>query len=165
MMIASFLTLSASAHFLSQAIATEPVFLAVVVRGMAAWAFYPAQQARLMAVAGVKVAPIALSLNASFKFLCFSIGTGAVSRTLAYSEVSNLGLVAEMFVPASLLLTLRTTRRSTGDAIHAPGRKSPCPQPVTESVTELLPLQRKRNDQDHYCTKQGARTGGLRHAV
>ncbi|MES2072720.1 MAG: MFS transporter [Pseudomonadota bacterium] len=109
-MIAAFLTLSASAHLISKTVAIAPVFLAVVVWGIAAWAFYPAQQARLIAIAGVKLAPIALSLNASFMYLGFSLGAGAGSLTLAYSHASNLGLVATGFVAASLLLTLRTTR-------------------------------------------------------
>ncbi|MES2106281.1 MAG: MFS transporter [Pseudomonadota bacterium] len=109
-MIAAFLTLSASAHLISKTFAIAPVLLAVIVWGIAAWAFYPAQQARLIAIAGVKVAPIALSLNASFMYLGFSLGAGAGSLTLAYSHVSNLGLIATVFVAASLLLTMRTTR-------------------------------------------------------
>lgn len=111
-MVVSFLTLSATARLLSQTMAIAPVFVAVAVWGIAAWAFYPAQQARLIAIAGIKVAPIALSLNASFMYLGFSLGAGVGSLTLAYSRVSNLGLVAATFVVASLLLTLGTTRRN-----------------------------------------------------
>jgi predicted MFS family arabinose efflux permease len=111
-MAASFLMLSATAHLLPQTMAIAPVFVAVAVWGIAAWAFYPAQQARLMAIAGIKVAPIALSLNASFMYLGFSLGAGVGSLTLAYSRVSNLGLVAATFVASSLLLTLGTTRRN-----------------------------------------------------
>lgn len=111
-MVVSFLTLSATAHLLSQTMAIAPVFVAVAVWGIAAWAFYPAQQARLIAIAGIKVAPIALSLNASFMYLGFSLGAGVGSLTLAYSRVSNLGLVAATFVVASLILTLGTTRRN-----------------------------------------------------
>jgi predicted MFS family arabinose efflux permease len=110
MTIASFLVLSATAHFLAPAIAIAPVFLAVVVWGMAAWAFYPTQQARLMTIAELMVVPIALSLNASFMYFGFSLGAAAGSLTLAYGQVSNLGLVASLFVAASLLLTLRMTR-------------------------------------------------------
>jgi predicted MFS family arabinose efflux permease len=117
LMIISFLTLSASAHFFSKTIATAPVLLAVIIWGIAAWAFYPAQQARLISIAGVKVAPIALSLNASFMYLGFSLGAGIGSLTIIYSSVSNLGLVATMFVVASLLLTLLTMGHLTSASI------------------------------------------------
>lgn len=111
-LIISFVTLSVTAHLLPQSLALAPVFVSVVVWGIAGWAFYPAQQARLMGIVGLKVAPIALSLNASFMYLGFSLGAGAGSFTLAYGNVSNLGLVAATFVTASLILTLSTTRRS-----------------------------------------------------
>ena len=47
------------------------VAVAIVLWGIAGWGFFPAQQARLIGIAGVKVAPIALSLNASFMYLGF----------------------------------------------------------------------------------------------
>ena len=111
-LILSFVTLSASAHFLPPALALAPVLLSVLIWGISGWAFYPAQQARLMGIAGLKVAPIALSLNASFMYLGFSLGAGVGSFALAYSNVSNLGLVAATFVAAALILTLSTTRRN-----------------------------------------------------
>ena len=108
-MLLAFLALSAIAHFLSPALAMAPVFLAVLVWGIAAWSFYPPQQARLMSIAGLNVAPIALSLNASFMYLGFALGAGAGSLTLAYGSVANLGLVGAAFVAASLWLTLGTS--------------------------------------------------------
>src|SRR5271170_665259 len=47
----AFLTMSASVNLLSPAAARVPVLGAIVVWGLAAWSFYPAQQARLLATA------------------------------------------------------------------------------------------------------------------
>jgi predicted MFS family arabinose efflux permease len=87
------ISLSGSAHFLLPATALAPVVLAVSVWGVSAWSFYPAQQARLIAMTGVKVAPIILSLNASFMYFGFSLGAALGSFTLLESTAANLGCV------------------------------------------------------------------------
>jgi predicted MFS family arabinose efflux permease len=106
----AFVVLSLTAHFVSPALAIIPVLIAVVAWGVSHWAFYPAQQVRLIGIAGLKVAPIALSLNASFMYLGFSIGAACGSLVLAYSRVANLGWVAAAFEAASLLLMLAISR-------------------------------------------------------
>jgi predicted MFS family arabinose efflux permease len=106
----AFASLSASATLLAKAAAVGPALVAVVVWGLSAWAFFPAQQTRLIGVAGMRVAPIALSLNASFMFLGFSLGAALGSLTLTYAAPSALGLVGGLCVLSSLLLSVRTMR-------------------------------------------------------
>jgi len=106
----AFASLSVSATLLSQAVAVAPVMVAIVVWGLSAWAFFPAQQTRLIGVAGIRVAPIVLSLNASFMFLGFSLGAALGSVTLGYATPSALGWVGGLCVLASLSLSIRTMR-------------------------------------------------------
>jgi predicted MFS family arabinose efflux permease len=106
----AFASLSISATLLTKAVAVGPVLVAIVVWGLSAWAFFPAQQTRLIGVAGIKVAPIALSLNASFMFLGFSLGAALGSLTLTYAAPSALGWVGGLCVLGSLLLSMRTMR-------------------------------------------------------
>ena len=106
----AFASLSLSATLLPRAAAVGPVMVAIVVWGLSAWAFFPAQQTRLIGIAGIKVAPIVLSLNASFMFLGFSLGAALGSLTLTYAAPSALGWVGGLCVLASLLLSIRTMR-------------------------------------------------------
>ena len=106
----AFASLSMSATLLTKAVAVGPVLVAIVVWGLSAWAFFPAQQTRLIGIAGIRVAPIVLSLNASFMFLGFSLGAALGSVTLTYAAPSALGWVGSLCVLASLLLSIRTMR-------------------------------------------------------
>jgi predicted MFS family arabinose efflux permease len=106
----AFAGLSASAMLLPKAAAVGPALIAIVIWGLSAWAFFPAQQTRLIGVAGIKVAPIVMSLNASFMFLGFSLGAALGSLTLTYAAPSALGWVGGLCVLASLLLSIRTMR-------------------------------------------------------
>ena len=105
------ISLSAAAHYLTPAMALVPVLLAVGLWGMTHWAFWPGQQARLIAVTGLKVAPVALSLNASFMYLGFSLGAMLGSFTLLRGTVADLGLVGGACILASFALFLATRRR------------------------------------------------------
>jgi predicted MFS family arabinose efflux permease len=106
----AFASLSVTATLLSKALAVGPVLVAIVIWGLSAWAFFPAQQTRLIGVGGIRVAPIALSLNASFMFLGFSLGAALGSATLTYAAPSALGWVGSLCVLAALLLSIRTMR-------------------------------------------------------
>ncbi len=108
----AFLSLSTSAVFLPPAAARAPVLLAIVLWGISAWSFFPAQQARLISVAGAKVAPVALSLNASFQFLGFSAGAALGALTLADASPLALGWVGASCVAAALSLVAVTGRRA-----------------------------------------------------
>ncbi|NGZ83663.1 MFS transporter [Duganella aceris] len=107
----SFILLSASAHLLPRALEIWPAAIAVIAWGIAHWAFYPAQQTTLVGVAGVKAAPIVLSLNASFMYLGFSLGAALGSLTLTYSGVADLGYASAASMSAALALTLANGRR------------------------------------------------------
>lgn len=78
------------------------VLVAVVLWGVAAWGFFPAQQARLIGIAGLKNAPIALSLNASFQYLGFAMGALLGALTLSLGGVAHLGWVGALCVLAAL---------------------------------------------------------------
>ncbi|MFJ2363786.1 MFS transporter [Pseudomonas sp. NPDC087697] len=108
----AFLLLSFSAHWLSKGWAIAPVLAAVIAWGIAHWAFYPAQQTTLVGTAGVKSAPIVLSLNASFMYLGFSLGAGLGSLALTYGGSPNLGFVSAAAAIAALALTWVIGRRA-----------------------------------------------------
>jgi predicted MFS family arabinose efflux permease len=112
LLVLAFLSLSASAILLPPVAARTPILLAIVVWGVSAWSFFPAQQARLINIAGVKVAPVALSLNASFQFLGFSTGAALGSLTLTNASPLALGWVGASCVVAALSLVLTASRRT-----------------------------------------------------
>jgi predicted MFS family arabinose efflux permease len=107
----AFTSLSATGIYLSGGGALAPVLAAIVVWGLSAWAFFPAQQSRLMQVAGAKTAPIVLSLNASFMYLGFSLGAMLGSFTLLHAPLTGLGLVGAACEIAALLIVLPTVPR------------------------------------------------------
>ena len=115
----AFASLSATATLLSPSSAVVPVIGAIIVWGVAAWSFFPSQQARLIGIAGHKVAPIVLSLNASFMFIGFSAGAGLGSLTVARSSVAYLGWVGAACEVAALLLLLATSRVMTAVSVEA----------------------------------------------
>jgi predicted MFS family arabinose efflux permease len=118
----AFVSLSVSGILLPVRSALVPVLLAIVVWGLSAWAFFPAQQARLMQVAGVKVAPIALSLNASFMYLGFSLGALLGSFTMIHGSVTSIGWVGALCETLALLIVLATVPRAcTSPVAAAPG--------------------------------------------
>jgi predicted MFS family arabinose efflux permease len=88
------------------------VLVAVVVWGVAAWGFSPAQQARLIGVAGLKNAPTILSLNASFQYFGFSLGALFGALTLATGGVAHLGWVGGLCVVGAIALFARGERRA-----------------------------------------------------
>jgi predicted MFS family arabinose efflux permease len=104
----SFVGLSAIGYFLSGESALAPVAAAIVIWGLAAWGFFPAQQSRLMQVAGLKTAAIALSLNSSFMYLGFSLGAMLGSLALLHTSVATLGLIAAVCEIGAVLVVLIT---------------------------------------------------------
>ena len=104
--ILAFSMMSASAHWLPASMALVPILLGVVAWGVAHWSFYPAQQAGLISIAGMRGTPIALSLNASFMYLGFSLGAALGSLTLSLTSVSDLGWTAAACEIAAFVLTV-----------------------------------------------------------
>ena len=103
--------LSLCAGLLDPAAARAPVVAVIVVWGISAWSFFPAQQAQLVAAAGAELAPVVLSLNASFMFMGFSLGAVLGSLTLAQGAPRDLGWVGAACVAAALLLSLVLARQ------------------------------------------------------
>lgn len=116
---AAFAGLSAIAASVPASNANLPVLVAVVLWGASVWGFIPPQQARLIGVAGVNVAPVALSLNASFMYMGFSLGAALGGFTLTQSSVGSLGWVGALLELASLAILLVTERRAGAKAALA----------------------------------------------
>src|SRR5580693_1712655 len=74
--------------------------------GMSSWAFFPAQQTRFIELVGVTSAPVALSLNASFMYLGFSLGAALGGFSLLHVGPRNLGFVGAVCDLAALTLLL-----------------------------------------------------------
>jgi predicted MFS family arabinose efflux permease len=85
--------LSIITNLVAPARAEVPVLAAVALWGVSAWAFFPAQQTRLIEIVGVPGAPVGLSLNASFMYLGFSLGAALGSFSLLHMSPKNLGFV------------------------------------------------------------------------
>ena len=111
LMAAALSGLSLTAALVSPLHALPVVLAAAAVWGLTAWAFAPAQQARLVSVAGLRNAPLILSLNSSFQYLGFSLGAGLGSITVAFGGVLELGWVGGACVLAGLLMFLVAGRR------------------------------------------------------
>jgi predicted MFS family arabinose efflux permease len=111
----AFAGLSVIGIYLSGEAALAPVIGAIVIWGLSAWSFFPAQQSRLLQLAGLKVAPIALSLNASFMYLGFSLGAMLGSLTLLHAPLTALGAVGAVCEVAALTIVAVTvpSRRSS----------------------------------------------------
>lgn len=110
-MALTLISLSAAAHYLTQAEAILPVIAAVIVWGATAWGFYPAQQSRLIGIIGLEGTPVILSLNASFMYLGFSAGATLGSLVLTTSSIADLGWVGGLCVLAALGLFVASDRR------------------------------------------------------
>jgi predicted MFS family arabinose efflux permease len=72
-----------------------------------------------MQVAGNKTAPIALSLNASFMYLGFSLGAMLGSFTLLHAPLTSLGLVGAACEILALLVVLLTVPRRQPSCLKA----------------------------------------------
>ena len=108
----AFVSLSVSAGLLSRSSAFVPVVAAIIIWGLSAWSFFPAQQAQLISIAGMKLAPVVLSLNASFMFMGFSLGAVIGALTLAHGSPADLGWMGSLCVIAALLVMVGTSRRA-----------------------------------------------------
>jgi predicted MFS family arabinose efflux permease len=94
------------ANVISPAGAVLPVLAAMALWGLSGWAFFPAQQTRFIELVGVASAPVALSLNASFMYLGFSLGAALGGFSLLHVGPRDLGLVGAAceFVALTVLL-------------------------------------------------------------
>lgn len=90
----------------------------ILLWGLTTWGFYPAQQNSLVNRSGVALAPVVLSLNASFQYAGFSLGALAGGYTVAHFSAGQVGWVGGSLELAAVLLALAVARRRTA----APGR-------------------------------------------
>lgn len=99
--------------------AMVPFTIGIVIWGVAAWAFYPAQQSRLIAFAGVDNASLILSVNASFHYLGFSIGALLGSLVIAFGSSYELGLAGASCVALACVLEVMMSVRRPRTAVAA----------------------------------------------
>jgi predicted MFS family arabinose efflux permease len=109
----AFVSLATSAELLSPLAARTPILLSIALWGISAWAFFPAQQARLVGIGGVNVAPVSLSLNASFQFFGFSAGAALGALTMAIGSPISLGWVGAGCELCALVLVISTRDKAT----------------------------------------------------
>lgn len=111
-MMLSYESLTAGALHLGPAHARIAILIAIAAWGAAGWAFNPAQQANMISIAGVDVAPVALSLNSSFTYFGFALGAALGSSIVAYSSVMDIGAIGGLCELAALLIMLAANRHS-----------------------------------------------------
>jgi predicted MFS family arabinose efflux permease len=115
---ATFLSLSVLPFALRPA-PSAAVLAAIGLWGLTAWAFYPSQLSRLVDTSGPSLAPIALSLNASFLNLGLSFGALLGSITLSQGSAVNLGWVGAICEMAALVFLNASVRRQRTRPISA----------------------------------------------
>ncbi|MGD0678254.1 MAG: MFS transporter [Polyangiaceae bacterium] len=103
--------LAVVANLVTPAEAVVPVLAAMALWGMSSWAFFPAQQTRLIELVGVPSAPVALSLNASFMYLGFSLGAALGGFSLLHVGPRHLGFVGAVCELAALAVLLANQAR------------------------------------------------------
>jgi predicted MFS family arabinose efflux permease len=113
----SFAVLTVIARALPASQVLLPFLVTLVSWGLSAWAFIAPQMTRLIGVAGIGVAAVALSLNASFMFLGFSMGAALGAFTLSHGNAGDLGWVGMLCEIASLAVLLMSDRRKPAVAV------------------------------------------------
>jgi predicted MFS family arabinose efflux permease len=92
--------LSISPHYFCGATTLLCMLASVFVWPLCGFAFYPAQQARLIGLAGLGAAPQIFSLNTAFQYIGYSAGASLGTVVLAHATALDLGWVGglAMFV-------------------------------------------------------------------
>ncbi|MDR8032071.1 MFS transporter [Burkholderia cenocepacia] len=133
-MTLSYESLTASALHLEPAHARVAILIAIAAWGAAGWAFNPAQQTKLIDIAGLDVAPVSLSLNSSFTYLGFALGAALGSFIVAYRSVTDIGAIGGVCEVAALLIALVTHRRVRPTAARIHGAVPTAPTPAERST-------------------------------
>lgn len=102
----AFLLLSLISLTLDRNDALIPIVIGIALWGLSVWGFFPAQQARLIGLAGSENAPVVLSLNASFMYGGFALGAALGGIVLAHAGPSMLGVTAAAAEIGALCATL-----------------------------------------------------------
>jgi predicted MFS family arabinose efflux permease len=100
----SFAGLSGAALFWAPH-ALIPILVLMALWGLSAWGFFPPQQARLVGIAGPAHTAVALSLNASFMYLGFSLGAILGSVVILLTSVVWIGVAGAMSMVCAITLS------------------------------------------------------------
>ena len=108
------------AGFLSSASSIFAIIPLIVIWGVSAWSFFPAQQSRLIGVVGLANTPLILSLNASFMYLGFSVGAALGSLVISLFGVIWIGAAGAISLAAAMATSRfafrqRNVRTPAGD--------------------------------------------------
>ncbi|WP_421846393.1 MFS transporter [Novosphingobium sp.] len=87
---------------------------AVVVWGVSAWSFFPAQQNRLIGVVGLANTPVILSLNASFMYFGFALGAVLGSLVISTVGVVWIGLAGALSLGGAMAMSRFAWGREAG---------------------------------------------------
>jgi predicted MFS family arabinose efflux permease len=112
---------SAFAGLTLMAVAFAPTPLSDVVPllilwGLSAWGFFPAQQHRVITVVGTAHAAVGLSLNASFMYAGFALGAALGSLVISIASVLWIGAAGSACVAAAAFLSHRVWLRHVDPA-------------------------------------------------
>jgi predicted MFS family arabinose efflux permease len=110
---ATFLVLSFTAFLATPSQAVIPIVISVLVWGITVWGFFPAQISHLIQTGGHQSAPVVLSLNASFMYGGFAVGSAIGSFVVAHGQVADLGLAAACFELIGVALLLGFAAKAT----------------------------------------------------
>jgi predicted MFS family arabinose efflux permease len=83
------------------------VLLSLAAWGLTVWGFFPAQQARLIALVAGEAAPLVLSLNASAMYLGFAAGSALGGAVLSRGSTAGVALAAALCEALALAVALR----------------------------------------------------------
>jgi predicted MFS family arabinose efflux permease len=109
-----------------------PMLGLMVAWGLAGFMFNPAQQAYLIRIRGIEVAPVTLSLNASFVHFGFALGTELGALVVAHDSVTRLGLWGCAGEVLALLLIL-LNHRSLAPVTPSASPSAPVPRPAARN--------------------------------
>ncbi len=122
-MAAAFVSLTVIG-LLPGAYATVAIGGAIVVWGISAWGFFPAQQNRLIGITGIASTPLILSLNASFMYLGFALGAMLGSLVISAMGVTWIGAAGTGSLMAAMAMSHFAWRRQASAL-------TPLAEPVT----------------------------------
>jgi predicted MFS family arabinose efflux permease len=77
----------------------------LILWGLSAWGFFPAQQHRVITVVGTAHAAVGLSLNASFMYAGFALGAALGSLVISVASVLWIGAAGSACVAAAAVLS------------------------------------------------------------
>ena len=113
----------------------------IIIWGISAWSFFPAQQNRLIAIAGLPNIPVVLSLNASFMYLGFAAGAALGSIVIEFVSVAWIGAAGAVTLVAAMATSgFAWTRPNTATDMGAPSASEVPPKPPSDVAMLFSPF-------------------------